>query len=544
MPSIFCVIISAQSTHTRDNYVYKGRMQMNAVIIEDEKEILNGMKDVVEQLQDRLDQVYTFDNAEEALQYILQYRPEIVITDIVLPRMSGLELLEQMLVKDYHPKIIMVSGYNNFEYAQKGIKLGVHDYILKPFNNAQFRNVVLGMIDVIDKEREEQLRHDPDVSALGTKTLRDKFLHGLCLKPTALQEHVYYRLKFWSLDWLAAADYHVVAIDFAKLLGQRLSEKDAELKSFAVGNIVEELIEAYPPSVLFKNTLNQWCLIAGRDDIEALTDEIADKVAAFQKYPVCMGISERTNAFQSLSTAYEQAVKSLHMCVLNNSACKQYYSELTTHKQDKESLVQHITASIMSMELTDIEPLIDALLKEFALAGQPNSIGELSKKCLEWIVELHTALAAKLESSLHHIPMELWDALDRCKGFEELKMCIVDYVSQLAHKITSNHSHYMIEKVKRMVEANYADNVTLLGIAETLSIHPVWLSQLFKRECGINFVDYLAEIRIEEAKKLLRKSELKIYEVVRAVGYADLQHFGQIFKKKTGMSPKEFRLGK
>jgi YesN/AraC family two-component response regulator len=159
-------------------------------------------------------------------------------------------------------------------------------------------------------------------------------------------------------------------------------------------------------------------------------------------------------------------------------------------------------------------------------------------------VELHTALATKLESSLHHIPMELWDALDRCKGFEELKMCIVDYVSQLAHKITSNHSHYMIEKVKRLVETNYADNVTLLGIAETLSIHPVWLSQLFKRECGINFVDYLAEVRIEEAKKLLRKSELKIYEVVRAVGYADLQHFGQIFKKKTGMSPKEYRFGK
>ncbi|WP_165452413.1 response regulator [Paenibacillus thalictri] len=518
---------------------------MEAVIIEDEKEILNGMKEVLEELHSLPLHIHSFDHAEEALLYIREHRPEIVITDIVLPRMSGMELIEHIQSSGCQPKVIIVSGYNNFEYAQKGIKLGVHDYILKPFDNVQFRQVVLGIIEMIGKEREEQMRRSPEASALGAKALRDKFLHGLCMQPTALQEHVYYRLKFWSLDWLAEADYYVLAIDFAKPQGQRITENEAELKSFAIGNIVEELIAAYQPSVLFRNTLNHWCLITGRPhEIEALADEIAAKVTAFQKYPVHIGISGRTRAVQSLAAAYEQAVRALHMCLLDHRSHKLHFPALTEHTEAKQDWVQRLSACMLTMNMQELESAVEAMLKEFALAGHPTSIGELSRQSLERLVELHSALASRLESSLHHIPLELWDALDRCTEYEELKRCIVDYLKQLAGRTVSRHSHYIIEKAKQLIDTHFAENITMAGTAEVLSVHPVWLSQLFKRECGINFVDYLADVRIEQAKRLLRDSDLKIYEIVRKIGYQDLQHFGQIFKKKTGVSPKEYRFGK
>jgi YesN/AraC family two-component response regulator len=517
---------------------------MNVVIVEDEKEILNGMNEVIGELRDLIDQVHAFDNGEEALQYINVHKPNMIITDIVLPRTSGLEMIEQIVSKGYHPKIVIVSGYNNFEYAQRGIKLGVHDYILKPFDKQQFHTVVVGMVDAILEERQQLQRRDPAASALGAKTLRDKFLHGLCMKMTALHEHVYHRLKFWSLDWLAVTDYSVLAIDVAGLSDRSLAEMETDLTSFAIGNIVDEIIRDYPPSVLFRNARNQWCLITGTAELDRLTDEIAEKVATYHKVTVRIGISSTTGGVQSLAAAYEQATRALQMCILSKKAVKQYYVSLDLREGETENHAERIALCIMALDMSGIAAAVDTMIKELALRNRAHDIRELSRVCLECLAELHASLSQRFASSLHHVPLELWEALDQCDSFESLRACIVDYLQQLARKISSTHSHFMIEKAKRLIDSNYAENITLQGIAETLSVHPVWLSQLFKRECQINFVDYLADVRIEHAKWLLRESDLKIYEIVRAVGYQDLQHFGQIFKKKTGLSPKEFRFGR
>jgi AraC-like DNA-binding protein/FixJ family two-component response regulator len=517
---------------------------MNAVIVEDEKHILNGMREVLAELSEHLNAVMTFDNAEDALEFITRNKPEIVISDIVLPRMSGVDLIERMLTPEYRPKIVIVSGHNDFKYAQRGIKLGVHDYILKPFNNDQFREVVAGMVEAVEKEREDKLRLAPAAYELGTKTLRNNFLHGLCLKPTALQGHVYYRLQFWSLDWMANTDYSVIAIDFARK-GKPIAEMEAELRSFAIGNIVEELIDDFMPSVMFKNVMNQWCLIIGRSDIEQVAERLSNKLAAYQKFEVRFGISERMKAFQMLSDAYEQATQALHLCMLNNGAPIQYFSALHPEPRNAiEDITMHIIDCILSMNLKDTEISVHTLLKIFALSGSRSGMSELARNAVEWIADLHTALSAKTESGISPISLELWDQLDRCTGLEEMQLCICGYLSKLAERLSASRTHYLIEQAKKEIQTHFADNITLAGIADKLSIHPVWLSQLFKRECGINFIDYLAEVRIENAKQLLRHSELKIYEIVRAVGYVDVQHFGQLFKKKTGLSPKEFRFGK
>lgn len=539
-----CLFCFRRFRRSSDAKYRTGGGKMKAVIIEDESDIMHGIRDVLGELGDTFERVDAFDNAEEAERHINEWRPEIVITDIVLPNASGLDLIERIARKGYQPKIVIVSGYNHFEYAQRGIKLGVHDYILKPFDKAQFRTVVAGVAEAAREERLAALRRDPEASALGAKALRDKFLHGLCLKKASLQEHVFHRLKFWSLEWLASAAYTVVAVAAAAPPGQRLPEKEADLTSFAIGNIVEELLQHFPPSVMFRNADNQWCLIVGLTDIEALTDEIVGKVAAYHKVPVRLGISEPGNGVQSLALAYDQATRALQVSRLSRGAAKQHYAALGLPGEAELSHAERLVQAIAAADAEAIAAHAGAALKELALREGASHIRELSRACLDWLTELHTRLSSQLASSLHHVPLELWDALDRCDSLESLRGCVVDYLQKLARDIAQTHSHYMIEKAKRLIERDFQTNVTLQGIAETLSIHPVWLSQLFKRECGVNFVDYLADIRIERAKRLLRESEMKVYEIVHAVGYQDLQHFGQIFKKKTGLSPKEFRFGK
>ncbi|MCQ6560743.1 response regulator [Paenibacillus mendelii] len=116
---------------------------------------------------------YTFDNAEQALALIVEQAPGIIITDIVLQQMTGLELVENVLVAEYRPKILIVSGYNNFEYAQRGIKLGVTDYILKPFDKERFRQSVLGLIELILEERRGRRDREPYME-LGTRALNQE----------------------------------------------------------------------------------------------------------------------------------------------------------------------------------------------------------------------------------------------------------------------------------------------------------------------------------------------------------------------------------
>lgn len=516
---------------------------MKIVIVEDEKEILRGMKEALSELPAVFDEIHAFDNAEQALSAIQRIEPPLVITDIVMQQMSGLELVEQAMTDRYRPKVIVVSGYNNFEYAQRGIKLGITDYILKPFAKEPFRQAVLGVVELIREEEKDARRHEP-IAQLGTRALRDKYVYGLCMRSSALQEDSYHRLKFWGLDWLASSAYTVMIIDFAKESRKVYQENEMALRRFAVGNIVEELMSEYPAWVLFPNTLNQWVLITSAEDIDGLTDHIGRHIESLQRYSVCIGISERMNAFQSLAKAYEQAVTAQKASAISGQSFKQQYRALIQETGGAADDVHSLTSSMRSMDIPAVEAGIDAALRTFVMSGRYDDVRDLSQRCLEWVKDLHVALSEQGGKPFYPVSLELWEQLDRCGSLEQIRNCLYDYFYQLSQSLSSEHGNSLIEKMKRLISAHYAENLTLQRLAEQLNLHPVSLSQLFKKECGMNFSEYLTDIRIKEAQRLLRDSSLKIYEIAAAVGYQDLQHFGQVFKKKTGLSPKEFRFGK
>lgn len=115
---------------------------------------------------------------------------------------------------------------------------------------------------------------------------------------------------------------------------------------------------------------------------------------------------------------------------------------------------------------------------------------------------------------------------------------------KLSAEISSSNVNAVIERAIQIISKKYMEDLSLQIIADELNLHPVWLSQLFKKETGQTYLDFLTGKRMEQAKKLLRETSLKIYEIAESVGYHDLQHFGSVFKKRVGQTPKEFRYGK
>src|SRR5690606_6520493 len=137
-----------------------------------------------------------------------------------------------------------VSGFDDFEYAKRGMKLGAVDYFLKPFDTAQFSEKIKDCLTWIEDEQQEKLAHDRavELAHLGTRSMRDMFLLGLCMQPSYLQEHIMHRLRTWGLEWMARHPYSVIALSARKEAAE-LTEKEEELLAFATGNIVEEVLE-------------------------------------------------------------------------------------------------------------------------------------------------------------------------------------------------------------------------------------------------------------------------------------------------------------
>ncbi|WP_309119096.1 response regulator [Paenibacillus sp.] len=521
---------------------------MKVIIIEDEADILCGMKEAVSQLGDRIELVFAVTQAEAALELIELHRPEIVVTDIVLPQMTGLDLMEQISAKDYHPKIIVVSGYSNFTYAQRSMKLGAIDYMLKPFAREEFIQKIGSVVEMVLEEKEigKALQYADSNAMLGTKALRDKYLLGLCMNPVPLHEHTVHRLKFFDLEWLAGGAFSVIALDRAEDDKRPLPEKEKDLQLFAIGNIVEDLLGDYSPSVVFRNVRNQWIIVTGCEDLLAMTEAIGSNLIAYQRLKVSIGVSLRMNSFQAVAKAYEQAVQALRLSHLDKQGQRVFYSEIEAlglgerPQNDYDQIAEYIYLD----QGERIRAAVTAVVNGFVVAAGANQRQELTQRCIEWIVHVHSLLADKLKIALKQISIQLWVDLDACESIEALRAHMIGYFGQLTEQIAAAPMNPIIVKALQRIQSGYSQNITLQSIASELATHPVWLSQLFKRETKQTFSDYLTGIRMEEAKRLLRESNLKVYEISEAVGYTDLQHFGQLFKKRVGQTPKEFRAGK
>ncbi len=524
---------------------------MNITIVEDELEILHGIESC---LKDKsVGNIFAYDNAEDALDNIQRIQPEIIITDIVLPRMSGLDLIVQSKSPRYQPKVVVISSYSNFEYAQRSLKLGAIDYLLKPIDVRELSQKVDALAELIEEEthRFNDIRDRHIVTQQGAQYLKEKFVRSLCMQKTALHEYIVLRLQMWNLSWLCEQSCVVIMFD-CRGMHIRHNEKELEIKSFAIHNIVSEILEHYPRTALFKNALHQWVLITADDEHE-LIETIRKAVREYQRYDLVFGISDRTHAFESLSEAYEQSVQAYQYAAMNREQGILYYHELRFESDGRSSPspTETIDQAILEGDVQAVREHMEAALRSFAQSDEWQSWREFTHKCYGWLIDIIARLSLIMNGNFNDSPIELWKTVEACESLEDLEAAVGSHLEEITLQcvpllLQSNesHGHFIIERTKKLLEERYGEPIIQQTLAEELQIHPVWLSQLFKKETGRNFLDYLTEIRMEKAKEMLRGSNQKIYEIANAIGYRDIQYFRKLFKKWTGYTPKEYRYGK
>jgi two-component system response regulator YesN len=518
---------------------------MKLLLVEDETESLAGMKRAVESI-DLPFTLYTSNHSGIAAKIIQNERPDMIVTDIMLPGMTGLDLIERYTGGEYHPKVIVVSGYNDFEYARRSIRFGAVDYVLKPFSTEEFIDkLTKSMLQILnEQEQDQELKEQKTFANIGTQSMRDNYLIDLCYKRTPLEEHQYQRLRLWDLEWLANGSYGIMVMDTKGYPDGKPMNPKYALQTFAIGNIVQEVIRDYKPSILFKDPKNRWVLITDPQRLKQIAKLIVDMVGQYHKIYLSVGLSAAKSNYEDIHAAYQEGVKALRVQSLSGEA-EIFNTEEPALTLDQETIMPaDLAAMICERDEKRLKQAVRQYIRQTVLIEAVESREDIVRNVLAYLSQILVCIRERTSKEMEEIPMKVWEALDESQTLEGYESVLGNYFAKLSRDVSPQHSNALIERAVQLITNRYMEELSLQLIADELSLHPVWLSQSFKKETGKTYMDFLTETRIDKAKSLLRESNLKIYDIAEAVGYHDLQHFGNIFKKRTGQTPKEYRYGK
>lgn len=501
-------------------------------------------------------------DGELAWPMIRKCRPDILITDIRMPFMDGLELAG--LVRKELPdiKIIILSGYSEFDYAKQAISLGVTEYLLKPVSSEKLLEVVKRVADVIRKEREHkelvnQYKKEMEENIdLEKKRLFDRLV--ICGDSMmALLE------QGQALGLDLASPFYTVLL-FKLMTSEENQEYSAEL--VAVSERVHEIMNRQ--ELLFERGAEGWAILLKTDSDEEVPQELEGlekKIRGLlEEYPGIRyfgGIGETVQRMRDISVSYQSASKAFAGRFF--AECNQFVRvgqiEGLKRAADQDMSLESVDASKIDRRLVEnflksgVEEEVNDFVEEyFKNVGQKNYRSVMF--CHYIIVDMNFCVS----SFLADMGMDISQLPARCREIDQLSYYasspegMLEYVKllltetiRLRDRSARNRYHDMIEEAKKGILNHFQNNeFSLNQAAAMVNISPGYFSTLFRQETGKTFIEYLTEVRLEKAKALLMCTDMRSSEIGYQVGYKDAHYFSYIFKKACGCTPKEYRMRK
>jgi two-component system response regulator YesN len=496
-------------------------------------------------------------NGKEALEIAHQVKPDLIITDIKMPIMDGLELIREASNVLTNCKYVIVSNFDEFGYVKEALRLGAIDYLIKSEITPEVLIELLAKI-----KNKSELKDDPYyVSMLKSNMtqslghLKESFFKDLI---SGLMEESEATVRMKQLQ-IAVQLKNVVVIklriDQFAAIRQKYVEQDERLLRFSIVNIVEEVIsrkwhkevivESSSEYLLITNSLSEdWA--TNRSEIGRLCGSIQKTMKDFMNLSISIGVSSLAQNARSMRTAYQEADRALHYRFFVGSGCILFEEELRNHINALPH-VDNITIANDAHEI-DMSHALDSRQAEklnqfFDKFREVLIVKHASERIIrEAYIRLTENISAYLIAR-HKLQAKLpYEALFSADTWDHVHQIVLDYAKlglNVEHK-SSEQSSYTDLAVD-MINRYYAESISLQSVANQINVNPSYLSRLFKQEKGENFISYLTQVRIERAKSFLESGQYKVYEVADKVGYHNYTYFSKIFKKVVGVSPEEYR---
>lgn len=523
-------------------------------IVDDEAVVRDGLKRTIGWQELGFELIGDYANGREALDAIDLNMPDLIISDISMPFMDGLALTAAAGSKYPHIKMIILTGYDEFEYAQQAIRLKVSDFILKPITAQEIRELLLK----VKAEMDEETRRREDFSRLYSQLkqslplLKERFLERLVVTGMKAEE-AQERFRYFGLTPLASPCLAMVADidDFGSRPLQRESGQDTEILRYAAYNLFEE-IALREDLLLFRTREERIALIVsdGAEDTDVyekafrVAEEARFYIHKYLKFTVTIGVGQAVQAVQQLTASYTSALSALDYRFLLGKNRVISLLDMESRPALAETLRPDWDRQLASAVKTGSLEEIRQLIREFVcdlkqgMAPMDSCIFHIQKVILSLMNTIQ-------ELDLHEPRSILLTDVYKYKTLDEIEAWLTQTVTSVMNAVAENRHHLtrmQIRKAVDYIETHYADeDISLQHLCRHVLMSTSYFSLVFKQHTGETFVEYLTRTRMDKAKELLAHTGLKFYEIAGQVGYNDPNYFSILFKKHAGMTPREFR---
>jgi len=498
------------------------------------------------------------ENGEDALEKMEQLEPDVVITDIRMPYMDGLSLAGRIRLKYPSVKVLIFSGYDDFEYAQQAIKLNVKEYILKPVNVEELTEILIrvhtSLDDEIEQKRNVSLLRESYQKSL--PIICEVFLNELVsgnIEEPVIRE----RLKEYEIDiqgavaWLTA----VIEVEQKETHSRTLFHNEKELIPISVRQMVTEQLSRYCRFTIF-NAYSGLALIAAVDEgitLTGLIDLLGDICKECQKIleiTVTIGVGHRSSRLSGLGNAYSSAVDALGYKAIVGTGNVIYINDVEPVGRGKLLLDSREEAALLTAVKFGPKEKIEAAVDAIVLKMEDAKVHTRQYQVyLLSIINCLTRLAQQYDLELKEFigqGQNLYQELiERLRRPEELSSLIIQTgcrMNEAMDRERYNAAQQVIVEAKKYIAEHYQEpGLSVEIICSHLHLSPAYFSTIFKKETGQAYIAYLTELRLQKAVELLTETDDKTYVIASKVGYQEQNYFSYVFKKRFGVSPTRFR---
>lgn len=533
------------------------------LIIDDEPIIRKGIRNIINWENFGCEVCGEADNGLEGRELIVKYKPEIVITDIKMPEVDGLSMLSEIRETIPDSKIIILTGYRDFDYAREAVKYGAFDYLLKPTKIEELNAVISRAV------KELRFRYDKESEMEKMRRMYEKNL-------PFIKEKLLYNMMYgmYTDDDMTLSQAEALGVKIDKFIlgvveiddvsktdeksGDEGHVQEMQLYQFGIISTIEEV---------FSDKFNVLCVsISSRrvafvlclpENDVTTQDEINSKCTYLQKiiqncfgFTISVAISTQGEGYKQLYEKLKECKEALEHKFYLGTNCVIFYSDLGNFFRYTDcSELNDIQKQLIDNIKAGNQESVDECLKKLAEAINSNAKADKEdiKNFYFNTITLINSIRSTVtgEKKIDEIALtNMYKMVEKCDNLADLNSILESAAKQTVdkvHEYNSNNMNLLMRRAVDYLEKHYAEEITLNQVAEKLYVSNFYLSRMFKKELGVNFIDYLNELRIEKAKELLADAKYKTYEVAEAVGVPNSHYFSKLFRKYVGMTASEYR---
>lgn len=498
-------------------------------------------------------------NGVEALELIQLHNPDIVITDIRMPGYDGLEIISKAKKYDSNIQFIIISGYQQFEYAQKAIKYGVVDYLLKPIKKEELESTLTKMkneymerVDLLTKEEQLKLSMKNNIrklrSGLFEQVLFHKTKRTMEITIDSINEEYGYAFKEGLYQLIAVkldgvertytSNVAFLEEKMLKIIRHSFSEYCIEIEFYFDYNVCFGILNYGPDN---RKNVRRQCKI--------LLDELLLQREIFANMEVTIGLGSTGDEITQIIDSFKEAIWAYEQRLVlgTNRVIESEAAEINSLAESQ--LFYDFNRDMKAaLERLDRNAVIAAIsyLRE-GLKNRPETSGheilQMAKEVCNLFLFSMRSNKFAIEGSDSFLEDFCVYAND-CGSIHKLYRCLSDKIISSLDKVIEDKKQLdtkPIREAKQIIQSRYMKQITLEEVSAEVGFNATYFSSLFKKETGYTFIEYLSEIRISRAKELLKETNYNITVICEQVGYSDIKHFTKIFAKHTNLKPSEYR---